>query len=772
MTYKVNIDEGPAQLAFGRLATQLKAALSEPIREAFSFPRGELAGGGAMVSQSMAAGWANIQTAAKEYTDKGFYQQMLFGSSPEHGRAGLQNHFMLQQQAASLPVLPGNMMNAHEMQSFSHAVMGAEIAGTDGTRFGDLFGFQKSFGRTMAAANQAGLMNFIKTPEQMMQADIAMAAVTPGFNKAYNVSPEMSGQLFAAVAGTGVRTTDLQGAYEGVIRAQASGVPAGASLGMLSRASDLQAFRATVGAEPSGLTTSTAEQAMVLGQILEQNLIRQGQVVRPGEGILFAETIASQMSLNTNSDRGREQGLRMAMSVHAGGRAKGLNAEDLLRQAGDLEITRGMTEERSAEIVATRQRFGLMMRPGLAFRDALGMAAGMFPEGPRSSAMDMLGFSERGHASASLDRGGMTPSILGLLGGRGGIGVLAAGGTVPEMRESQTRFSEMMASGDPNSMDFLRNYAEGLPGGMETLARDMIAYKATTKGGIAGLAAKIPGLSEFASGMAGSDSLVGSVVRSLDASATKGFLDYEAAGKGQIFNPKSITGPGGASFFELENEYVKKREDIQGEAGQAKGNVGSLSLLRAIREYTTGGDKKVILDGLPEDRVPGFNNFVAEADKARVGEGASERFEFGAGTWAAKLAVGAAKLANLESGAQAAKRVVAGQKVIEPMLAMAVDRKDLGGGEKYGPQLRELQENLRTTGNQQEAFTKFAGMVEKDPKAFGGLLRDTQSGMTFRPPKEVHVPLSNALVTASEQLSVVAKLMRGMGVGLPMSENP
>ena len=87
VTYELDVQSGAAQMAIAQTLQSAKggisAGLTEPIRSFLEAGQSNVAQQHTLSSQRMAAGWANLQTAASEYTQKGFYQNLVFGSRPE-----------------------------------------------------------------------------------------------------------------------------------------------------------------------------------------------------------------------------------------------------------------------------------------------------------------------------------------------------------------------------------------------------------------------------------------------------------------------------------------------------------------------------------------------------------------------------------------------------------------------------------------------------------------------------------------------------------------
>lgn len=392
--------EGHAKLnegSIGSLFSSLRNQLVSPLNELGQTPVGGMtATGRQLLSQDMNAGFANLKTAAGEYTQAGFYRNMLFGTAPEYGAAGLHSRLLVEQQAGAMPFLPGNQMDSSGLQDFADQA----------TRpFNGLLGFQKRFGETLMSAQQAGLGRYITNPQEMMQADMQIGALTAGIGKIYRVPTQEMGQLYTGALAAGVPMDQAQESVNSVLRAQNSGIGIQQSYATLARTAQLNSDRQKLGLSPLGSASSFADEG-VYSQIARQQASGLGINMTPTDVASFGSAFESARGMGLDVP----QALNIGYQQTFGAQADRFSADDAIAKFNQTMVARGQTEVRSAQISSNMDQFKRMASWKGMIGAAIAGVAAPIPGGAALAARVMgtniggssLRTSDGSHASVDL----------------------------------------------------------------------------------------------------------------------------------------------------------------------------------------------------------------------------------------------------------------------------------------------------------------------------------------------------------------------------------
>lgn len=366
-------------------------------------------------SQRMATGWANLQTAASEYTQKGFYQQLAFGTQPQFAEAGLRNEMALQKMAAGMPFQAGVPSNAAELRHFSDSVM---------EPFKGLIGFQEPYSQTLAAAAGAGLARAVGGPGQLAEAATQLGALTAGFNKVYGVSGAESGAMYTQMLASGVPLNQAQGTYEAAVRADAAGTPLGQSMGAVSQYERSVRSRERMGvggAGPGGGVGFTAADVVgqeVEGQMLRRQLQNAGYSMTGEDSARYNATRQQLDMMNHSGDTALESNRKTAALLTFGTLAKQIDFDQVSGSERALEMRRTMEEERSATYSGMRDVLGQMTSVPGAFGTAVRIVSDRFaPQSVRDMVAGVTGYTQE---APQRDKNGnvqMTPRALDIAAG-------------------------------------------------------------------------------------------------------------------------------------------------------------------------------------------------------------------------------------------------------------------------------------------------------------------------------------------------------------------
>lgn len=391
----------------------LKTGLAAPVQEAFGFPRAEVSGGARMtLSQDMNAGWANLRTAAREYTQEGFYRQALLGTAPEYSSAGLMNRLFVQQQTAALPALAGNQRDAGQMEAMADQVM---------SPFSGMLGFQRRFQQTLMSAQQAGLGQYLYSPHQMLQADLQLGALTAGLNRVYRVSPQEAGQLYTGLLASGTPGAQVQGVFEQAVRSQAMGVPLQQTMQTVGQVNNVNAFRATVGLGPVEQQPGQIASLGTFGPLLGQQFGNMGVSYTPQELSRFAASIQSQVMINGYSNDNVRSAAKNSLQMMFGARARNIDVDELMMASRQSQSRLAEEESKSIRIANNVDMFNHFMDPKFILRDAMGWGGQALPTNAFNQLQRFLGYSGPNELS--------TPSGAGPAITRGSVGAFSRYGS-------------------------------------------------------------------------------------------------------------------------------------------------------------------------------------------------------------------------------------------------------------------------------------------------------------------------------------------------------
>jgi hypothetical protein len=426
VTYELDVQAGAAQMAIAQTLQSARgsmaAGLAEPVNAFLGATSTAVGQQHVLSSQRLTAGWANLQTAAAEYTQRSFYQNVAFGTKPSTAS----DEMALQRMAAGMPFHGGVPLNASEMRHFSASVMAP---------FEGLIGFQEPYAATLASAASADLARVAGTPSRLAEAATQLGAITAGINKAYGVGGE-GGAYYTQMLAAGVPIDRAQGTYEAAIRADAAGVPLGQSLASVQQYQSTVSARETLGignGPGGGLDYSAAD---VVKQSIDAERIGrqfrdQGYSWNASDSARYISTVQSLNELNHGSDEALLSNQKTALWQTKGAAASVANM-DFVRadQRGD-DALQAIQEQRSAEYSGKQDMLDhIRSTPG--FLGTIGRAmVDRFSPGASERIGALMGYSPE---SPSRDKNGnviVTPRALDMM--AGGSAALAQMGSFGEM---------------------------------------------------------------------------------------------------------------------------------------------------------------------------------------------------------------------------------------------------------------------------------------------------------------------------------------------------